>query len=391
LISPGTQVIAQRRSETLGQLRDSAGKASAENRLDDAARLYGKALALNPSWAEGWWSLGTILYDENHFGSAARAFSRLVALNPKNGTAHLMLGLCQYELGSFRLSLRNIEAAERLSVRKDDSLLHVAEYHKAMLLLRNGRYEDAVDPLKRLVEEGVRSEDLALALGMSALLMRPQDVPAISSEKRQIIVAVGQAEALHLSKKNDVAKDRYSELVKSHPDYPDIHYAFGRLLLEMDETEQAIAQFEQEIHNDPKHIRARMQIAAASYRKDSASGIPYVQQVIQLQPKYPFGHYLLGLLYLDTGDTNKALPELQTASKMVPQESQFQFALGNAYAKVGRKEDAARARAAFFRLSHKSTSPQDGGTAGSATYGDKPALKLDSSESAGGNEERQRQ
>src|SRR4029077_9460524 len=120
LISPGAQVIAQRRSETLGQLRDSAGKASAENRLDDAARLYGKALALNPSWAEGWWSLGTILYDEDHFGSAARAFSRLVALNPKNGTAHLMLGLCQYELGSFRLSLRNIEAAERLSVRKDD-------------------------------------------------------------------------------------------------------------------------------------------------------------------------------------------------------------------------------------------------------------------------------
>ena len=35
---------------------------------------------------------------------------------------------------------------------------------------------------------------------------------------------------------------------------------------------------------------------------------------------------------------------------MVPDEAQFQFALGNAYARAGRKKEAARARAAFIRL-----------------------------------------
>jgi tetratricopeptide (TPR) repeat protein len=388
LITPGTRVIGQRRGETFSQLRDSAAKASEENRLDAAARLYGKALALNPSWTEGWWSLGTILYDENHYSSAARAFARLVALDSKNGTAHLMLGLCQYQLGSFGLSLRNIEAAERLGVRKDEDLVHVFEYHKAMLLLRNGKYEDAIDPLKRLVEEGVRTEDLALALGMSALLMRPQELPSIEKEHRLVVLSVGQAEALHLSKKNDEAKERYSEIAKASPDSPNIHYAFGHFLLSLDEIDEAVAQFQQEIHNQPDHVRARMEIAATDYRKNSAAGIPYAQQVIQLQPKYPFSHYLLGLLYLDTGDTKRALPELQTAARMVPQEPQFQFALGNAFAKAGRKEEAAKARAVFFRLSHKNATSQGSEKPGATTYEDKPALKLDSAASESNNDER---
>jgi predicted Zn-dependent protease len=55
-------------------------------------------------------------------------------------------------------------------------------------------------------------------------------------------------------------------------------------------------------------------------------------------------------LYLDLGDLQRSIPELESAARMVPREPQFQFALGNAYAKAGRKQDAARARAAFRRF-----------------------------------------
>ena len=363
-----------------------ADAARDSNHLDQAQALYRQALAAKPSWAEGWWSLGTILYDLDHYAPAARAFTRLVALDPENGTAHLMLGLCQYQLRSYPASLKNIQAAENFGIRKDDALLHVLHYHKAMLLLRNGRYEDAVDPLKLLVEQGVHSEELDLALGMSSLLIAPQVLPD-DAQKRKVIAAVGQAESLHLAKKNDEALQRYTELTKEFPKYPNLHYAFGHYLLRVDDADQAVAQFQQEIQNNPKHVRAYMQIAAARYRTDSAAGIPYVQKVIQLQPSYPFAHHLLGLLYADTGDTAKALPELEKAARMVPGEAQFQFALGNAYAKAGRKEDAARARAAFFRLSKKAAGAD---TPASNTYGDKPNLKLDSATPSPDGAERQR-
>lgn len=382
-----TQALAPHvHSLTFQQMAAQADAARDSNHLDQAQALYRQALAAKPSWAEGWWSLGTILYDLDHYAPAARAFTRLVALDPENGTAHLMLGLCQYQLRSYPASLKNIQAAENFGIRKDDALLHVLHYHKAMLLLRNGRYEDAVDPLKLLVEQGVHSEELDLALGMSSLLIAPQVLPD-DAQKRKVIAAVGQAESLHLAKKNDEALQRYTELTKEFPKYPNLHYAFGHYLLRVDDADQAVAQFQQEIQNNPKHVRAYMQIAAARYRTDSAAGIPYVQKVIQLQPSYPFAHHLLGLLYADTGDTAKALPELEKAARMVPGEAQFQFALGNAYAKAGRKEDAARARAAFFRLSKKAAGAD---TPASNTYGDKPNLKLDSATPSPDGAERQR-
>jgi predicted Zn-dependent protease len=113
-----------------------------------------------------------------------------------------------------------------------------------------------------------------------------------------------------------------------------------------------------------------MQIAAVHYRVDSAAGIPFAAEVVKLEPTYPFGHYLLGLLYFDSGDVQHAIPALEAAARMAPREAQFQFALGNAYAKAGRKEDAARARAAFRNLGGAKESPNK-----PTTYGDRsPSL-----------------
>lgn len=79
-------------------LSEQAAIASSENRLDEAAALYAKTLALRPRWTDGWWSLGTIEYDRDHYAKAAHAFEKVIALDSKNGTAHAMLGLCQFEL-----------------------------------------------------------------------------------------------------------------------------------------------------------------------------------------------------------------------------------------------------------------------------------------------------
>src|SRR5215470_5439733 len=57
-------------SQTFQQLSEQAAKASEENRLGEAAMLYRKALALRPGWAEGWWSLGTLQYDQNQYAQA---------------------------------------------------------------------------------------------------------------------------------------------------------------------------------------------------------------------------------------------------------------------------------------------------------------------------------
>jgi tetratricopeptide (TPR) repeat protein len=346
---------------TLSRNADSARQAG---RLNEALSSYRKALALQPTWQEGWWSLGTILYEQDAHRDAARAFRRLITLDPKNGTAHLMLALCEYQLDDDASALKNIQTAKALGVQADGGLPNVMTYHEGMLLLRAGHYERALETWQPLVRSGVDDENLELAIGMGVLLIRPKEAPPEGSPARAIVMRAGRAERRHMAREFAAAKQEYVALVREAPTFLNVHYAYGRFLLATEDLESGIQEFVKEIEAHPDHVRARVQVAAARYRLDSAAGLPFGRDVVKLAPEYPFGHYLLGLLYFDTGDIAQALPELETAARMLPGEAQFHFALGNAYARAGRTEEAARARAAFTRLNQleKNGSPDaDGG------------------------------
>ena len=352
--SASAQIHSAKALPALAALSTRADAARDANRLQEAVPLYRKALALRPGWKEGWWSLGTILYDQDSYAAAARAFRRLLANDSKNGTAHLMLGLCEYQLNQDDSALQDLRLAKNLGVKKDATQLpHVLLYHEAMLLLRKSRFEGALEALRFLTKDGVHSDDLDAALGMGVLMMRPKDAPAQGSAEREVVLRAGRAEGYGQLKKDDDARKIYSDLMQEFPSFPNLHYAYGRFLLSVLAPAEAVTQFELELKNNPKQSRARLQIAATHYRVDSAAGIPYAEEVVKTDPSYPFGHYMLGLLYLDTGDATRAIPELENAVKMVPQATEFYFSLGNAYAKAGRKEDATRARAVFVRLSAK--------------------------------------
>jgi tetratricopeptide (TPR) repeat protein len=152
-------------------LSEQAAIASSENRLDEAAALYAKALALRPRWTDDWWSLATIEYDRDHYAKAAHAFEKVIALDSKNGTAHAMLGLCQFELHQDDAALKNLLAAENIGVVKDQQLRIVALYHMGLLELRAGEYGAARGTFGQLARDHIRSKELTTRMGLVALLM----------------------------------------------------------------------------------------------------------------------------------------------------------------------------------------------------------------------------
>jgi len=105
------QTPAPTQADAVGfeSLQAQAGRAREAGRLDEAVRLYQKAVALRPDWAEGWWYLGTLLYDQDAFAGAAGALAQAVKLNPKSGTAVAMLGLCEAKLGRNRDALAHLD------------------------------------------------------------------------------------------------------------------------------------------------------------------------------------------------------------------------------------------------------------------------------------------
>ena len=340
----------QQKSNTFDQLAENAKKASEEDRLDEAVKLYARALALRPRWADGWWSLGTLEYDQDHYAKAAAGFSKLIELQPKNGTAHAMLGLCQFELGKDEPALKNLLSAEQLGIIKDEQLRHVALYHMGVLELRMRKFGDAKETLDQLARARVKTKELITSLGLAVLLVRPQDAPPEDTPGATVIDRAGDAEALLAAKDYDHAKQTYVELTGEFPAYPNLHFAFGRLLLETNDTDAAVEQFQLELKRDPDNVNSLLEIAAARYLVDSEDGLRYAEKALKLAPRLPFAHYLVGLLRLDVGNAAGAIPELQIAQKAFPNEGRIYFSLGNAYARTGQKEAAAKARAEFARL-----------------------------------------
>ncbi len=333
-----------------GSLSARANAARDADRLDEAIVLYRKALSLRPDWGEGWWSLGTILYDRNDYANASDAFKKLIVIEPKAGPARVMLGLCQFELGHDEDALRYIEEGKTIGIQKDEQLRHVMLYHEGVLLQRSGKFEGAQETLEQLCLEGAQSDEAAGILGMVLLRMQSKTLPPEGSQDARIIALLGKGGCLAGQKKYDEARAAFSAVASEYPNYPNFHYAYGLVLLEAHDSAAAVEEFKREIGNNPGHVFARLQIAAAKYKVDSTAGLHFAEEAVRLDPRLPFGHYLLGLLLLDTDNYRKAIPELEIAQKAFPEQAAVYFALGSAYSRAGRKEEAERARATFERL-----------------------------------------
>lgn len=363
LIALGASLPGQTRPASAPGFQALAAKADAArdaNQLEEAAALYRKALALRPRWAEGWWSLGTIAYDRNSYTEAVRAFQKVIALAPANGTAYVMLGLSEFELSRDTLALRHIEKGLSLGLDKDPDLRRVTLYHEGVLQQRQGKFQSAKETLQQLCIQGLESNAVRNTLGMVLLRMRSRTPRAADSVDAEIVARAGRAGCLAAQKKYDDGRPDFKALVAQYPKYPGIHYAFGIFLLDANDLTAAETQFKQEIENNPGDVAARLQIAASKYKIDSAGGIPFAQEAVKLAPQQPFGHFLLGLLLLDTDDYQRAIPELEIARKAFPQEARIYFALASAYSRAGRKQEAAQARATFARLN---TQAAESGTA----------------------------
>ncbi len=121
-------------------------------------------------------------------------------------------------------------------------------------------------------------------------------------------------------------------------------------------------QFEEEIQKFPADFLARLYIAYLKLEnKQPAEGIKLAQEAVQRNPRFPMGHYILGRLLLDNGDTDQSIGELREACSLLPDEPKFYFALSRAYARAQRKEEAERARQTFLRLNQQAEQVRGGG------------------------------
>ncbi len=333
------------------RLAKQAAAASQANRVPEAIELYQKALKFKPRWQEGWWSLGTLYYDSDRYAEAVPAFRNLVQLNPKMGPAWALLGLCEFETGDRKNALIHLQRGRVLGLGGNQELSNVTLYHQTLLLNLSGEFEAATELLSALVARGVLSEDVKVAFGLAELRV-PLLPNQLDPSKDALVHAAGEAAILVAQSNFDQADLAFQQLLKDFPSTPFLHYAYGSALVMLSRYEDAEKEFREEMKITPESAFPFMQLAFLKLRtKRYDEALPVANAAVRLAPNAFLGHYLLGRTLVELGDVLGAIKELETARRLGPYSPEVRYNLARAYARADRKDEAARERKEFARLS----------------------------------------
>jgi len=348
--------------ESFEELKTRAEAALEGDRIPEAIRLYAHATKLRPGWSEGWWHLGTLLFDAQRFAEARDAFAHFVSAEKKQpGPGFGMLGLSEFQLANYAKALEALETSLRLGVGTDPAFVREVLFHDGILNTHVGNPELA---LKRLTlaanqiaaanREAPRDAvfgDIKLldAFGIAALRM-PNLPSDLTEEQIPLVRAAGRAQALIALQDRVAAESELKQLVALYASQPGVNYMYGVFLLK-EHPSLSIDAFRREIEVSPSDAAPRIQLALEFLRTgDYQEGLANAKEAVELAPNNFVAHVACGRLWQETGKTDRALQELQAAVKLAPGSPDAHFALSRALWKAGRKSEAERERAEFERL-----------------------------------------
>jgi tetratricopeptide (TPR) repeat protein len=278
------------------------------------------------------------------------SFARFAKIQPNVSSAFALMGLCFFQLQDYGNSLAALTQAERLGLPQGEQLADVASYHAAMLFTRDGNFEKALQILNLFSRrENIEPKLIELA-GIAALRKSifPGDLPA---DDRELVFRTGRAVMTAGARRTADANRMFEELIRDFPTAAHLRYVYGNLLLGSD-PEAALRQFEQELKLQPEHLPSLVVMGLEYVRQNRfAEAKPVAEKAVRIAPENFTTHTLLGRA-LAEGDLDipGGVAALEKAVALEPGSPQVRIALAAAYAKAGRREDAAKQRAEFLRL-----------------------------------------
>ncbi len=358
-------------SGDFNQIAAQAAAAREAGRAEDAIRYYREGVKLRPQWDEGWWYLGSILYDTDQYADAVPAFNSLLQVNPNIGIAWNLLGLSEFETGDYGNSLAHLQKGQEIGFADNPGAVKVGKYHIALLLNANGKFEEAAKVLSEFAQ-GVAPqqvpEPIKVALGLA--LLRVPLLPAQLDPSRDAVVhAAGEIAALLAQGNEQQGLESFREMLKSNPDVPFLGYAYGMTLTRLGRNTDATKELaggkaptssqiaksysrgensvavassvvQAPAHSIPNHSvgnnsaefkNLAAQAATARDAGRTADAIRDYEATLKLQPDWDEGLRYLGALDYAAGRFNEAIPVAKKLVEAHPEQ-------GSAWALLGLSE-----------------------------------------------------
>jgi tetratricopeptide (TPR) repeat protein len=336
LLAPIVFLIAVA-AQSASAFDDVAGRARAAREANDVPRaieLYRQALGLNPKWEEGWWYLGSMLYDTDQYTAGREALRRVVELDANAGPAWALLGLCEFETGEYKPALEHVERGLTAGAATAQ-MEGVLRYHEAQLLTRNGEFDKALKAYAWFAQKRVQNPELILAVGLAALrwALLPKEAP---SERRELYATAGKAAYAAMSGDFATAQAAVSELLERFPTAHYVHYLAGCFMLAT-KPDAAMAELRRELEITPNSGAANAMLAWVLLEQGEADDArPYAEAAAANDAALPLAQYVLGRYLLEQGKIEGSIEHLQLAENSDPANVETHMSLATAYSKAGR-------------------------------------------------------
>lgn len=206
LIACSIGVEAQQGSEILIQ----ANRATLERNYEEAIRLYGQFIKLNPNDFRGYFNRGTTEYNAAMYDEAIKDFTQTLSLNPIYKEAYYFRGQCYAQQKNYELALADYN---KILVKEPGNI--------SFLKLRSEVYIN------------LNQYDLAL-IDLNT---------ALSMDKLSGDLYKRRAELKVITKDYNGAIKDYNAVQKLIPSYKMVHYIKGNLYMLLDEADLACEEY----------------------------------------------------------------------------------------------------------------------------------------------------
>jgi tetratricopeptide (TPR) repeat protein len=342
----------------LERYAEEGQKALAERRWADAARAYEKLRELSPETAEVHAQLGMIYFQQHDFARAVPTLRKALKLKPGLPNVDILLAMCLSELGQYKEALPSLQKAFGQS--SDAALRRLAGLQLQRTYTGLGQDDKAVEVALQLTRLYKDDPEVLYHTGRLfsnyayLLTMRLAEVAPTSVWMHQ---AAGEADESLAS--YDAALDEYRKVLALAPDRPGIHYRLGRVFLararpplsEADAEANAAREFEQELRLDPTNADAAYELGELRRKSDDLDGARKLfAMAVDHYPEFEQGLVGLGRVLIAQGHADLALPHLEKAAGLAPEDDVAFFHLWEAHRALGHADEARRAQAEFQRL-----------------------------------------
>ncbi len=319
-----------------------------------AEREYERATKLAPSSAEGFNNLGVVRNRLGKTAGAVAAFSRAVEIDPRLFGAHLNLAIAYFRLQRFRDA--------ELPIRRALSLVPDNDQAARLLILTffaQDKYSEVTTFAEKLLTSQPDDAGLLEVAGRAYLKLRLYAKAAHVLGRRAKLQPESAAVRLLLGEARDNLHDiegaieefqRAIALSASAP-LPDAHFALGYALWKLRRYAEAEGEFRRELERDNSHARSIYYLGnIALSRRDFQAALPLLERAKELMPQDFTARYDLGKALLQKGDIERAASELQTAVKLNSQHSGAYYQFAQALRRLKREDEAQRAFARASEL-----------------------------------------